>query len=121
MLKRVIAFIVFMSVSAAYAGVFEDAMSKQKTVLLYLYSNDCNMCNKFLPVYNELKKTNNDVNFIKVDADTQYGYGLMKKFKGFYVPFVVLASPKTKKHAVINPYCSFDEVCIKRAIKSFNK
>ena len=119
MLKKLYILSILLLFSNVYAGVFEDAMSKQNNVLLYLYSNDCSMCNQFLPIYDSLSQSHKDITFVKVDAETSYGINLMRKFKGLYVPFVVISSPKSKKHAVINPYCVIDTICIERAIKSF--
>ena len=45
---------------------------------------------------------------------------LMLKFKGRYVPYIILTSSKTKKSVSLNHTCVMDEVCLMRAIKSFN-
>ena len=56
---------------------------------------------------------------VKADADTLYGLNLLKKFKGRYIPYVVMTDSKTKKSSVISPYCTVDKLCLERALKAF--
>ena len=118
MLKKV--FVIFLLLlSPVYAGVFEDAMKGNDNILLYIYGENCSMCKTFAPVIDNFSQTHKNLMYVKVSADTQYGMNLMRKFNGRYVPFVVIISPKSKKSAVITPYCSINEMCLERAVKSF--
>ncbi len=118
-MKKLITIIMVLMVLPVYAGVYEDALKSNKSVLLYIYTSDCSACKKFTPVYNQLAKSHPDVKFVKADADTLYGLNLLKKFKGRYIPYVVMTDSKTKKSSVISPYCTVDKLCLERALKAF--
>ena len=104
----------------AFAGVYENAVSGDKDVILYLYTQDCMMCKRFNPRFEQLKKIYPDLNFVAVDAETPYGSRLMWKFRAKYVPFLILTGHKSGKSAVIKPSCTMDEMCMNRALKGFN-
>ena len=118
MLKRLILVLYFMSLPV-FAGVYENAMSGTKNVLLYMYTDECKMCKVYTPFFNQLAKKHTDIKFVKINAHSFEGAKLMRKFGGGYVPFVVLSSPKTKNTSVVNPYCSVDEICMERVLKNF--
>lgn len=118
MLIRLILVLCFLGLPV-FAGTYEDAMSGNKNVLLYLYTDRCGMCQLYSQIYNKLAKSHTDMKFVKVNANSADGFNLMRKFSVQYVPFVVLSNPKTKKTSVVNPYCSIDEICMERAIKNF--
>ena len=118
MLKKIV-FVLCFLVLPVFAGVYEEAMSGSKNVLLYMYTDECKMCKAYTPFFNQLAKEHKDMKFVKINAHSFEGMKLMRKFGVRYVPFVVLSSPKTKKTSVINPYCSIDELCMERAIKNF--
>ena len=118
MLKRLV-LVLFLLSLPVFAGTYEDALSGNKNVLLYMYTDECSMCKAYTPFFNKLAKEHADINFVKVNAHTFEGAKLMRKFGARYVPFVVLSSPKTKNTSVVNPYCSIDEICMERAIKNF--
>ncbi len=103
----------------AFAGVYESAVSGDKDVILYLYTQDCMMCQRFNARYEQMKKAYPDLKFVSVDAETPYGSRLMWKFRARYVPYLILTGHKTGKSAVINPSCSMDELCMNRALKGF--
>lgn len=118
MFKRLVILLYLLCIPA-YAGIYDEALKGNKNVLLYLYTSDCRACRSFVNVYDELAKTNKDFKFVKVDAETKEGLSLMRKFRGYYVPYIVLTNPQSKKSAVIKPYCSMDSLCLERALKNF--
>ena len=118
MLKRFVLVLCFLCLPV-FAGTYENALSGNKNVLLYLYTDECSMCKAYTPFFNKLTKEHTDINFVKINAHTLDGAKLMRKFGARYVPFVVLSSPKMKNTSVISPYCSMDELCMERAIKNF--
>ncbi len=120
MFKKLLS-LLFIAAAPVYAGSFESALSEKKDVLLYLYTQDCIMCKRFNPRFEQLKKTYPDIKFLSVDAQTSYGMKLMSKFRGRYVPFLVITGHKSGKSAVINPSCSIDDLCMARAIKGITK
>jgi len=118
MLKRLVLALFFVSLPA-FAGLYDNAMSGNKNVLLYLYTDECKMCKAYTPFFNKLSKEHTDINFVKINAHTYEGAKLMRKFGSGYVPFIVLSNPKTKNTSVVNPYCSIDELCMERVLKKF--
>ena len=103
-----------------YAGTYEDALSKSDKVFLYFYTPNCSSCRYFDKTYNELKATNKDYEFVKVNANTLYGAHLINKYKGKYVPYIILTNSKTNKSVNVNHLCLMEQVCLTRALKSFN-
>ena len=120
MLKRLVLILSFLSLPV-FAGTFEDAMKTNNYVFLYLYTSDCGYCKRFLPIYEKLAKTETGVKFVKVDAQTLYGYNLMRNFRASYVPFVILVNSKTKSGAQIPSDCILQLACAQKAIKEFKK
>ena len=118
MLKRLVLVLCFLCLPV-FAGTYEDALSGNKNVLLYMYTDECSTCKAYTPFFNQLAREHTDMKFVKVNAHSFEGMKLMMKFGVRYVPFVVLSSPKTKNTSVVNPYCSMDELCMERAIKNF--
>ena len=118
-MKKFITIMLLILAFPAYAGIYENALKDNKIIFLYIYTPDCSACKKFTPIYNDLSKQHNEMNFIKVNADTLYGVNLLRKFKGSYIPYVVLTDSKTKKTSVVAPYCTYDRMCLERAIKNF--
>ena len=102
-----------------FAGEYENAMAGKNNVLLYLYTDECRMCQAYTPFFNKLSQKHTDVKFVKINANSYDGVRLVRKFGVRYIPFVVLSSPKTKNTSVINPYCSIDELCMERVLKKF--
>ena len=109
MIKKMFLFICLFLTIPAFAGVYEDAVAGNKDVFLYIYTKNCMMCQKFNPEFEQLKKAYPNLKFISVDAETPYGSRLMWKFRGRYVPYLVLTKHKSGKSAVIQPSCSLDE------------
>ena len=119
MRKYLFLFICLFYAIPVFAGIYENAVAGNKDVLLYLYTKDCMMCKRFDPEFEHLKKVYPNLNFISVDAETAYGARLMWKFRGRYVPYLVLTKHKSSKSAVIHPSCSLDEMCMERVLKEF--
>lgn len=73
----------------------------------------------FNPVYDSLRKIYKDYEFVKVDASQRYGYGLMMKFKGNYVPYIIITNKKKNKNASVGLSCVLNEMCIDRTLNNF--
>lgn len=104
-----------------YAGTYEDSLLKSDRVFLYLYTTDCRVCNMFDSIYKKISAENKDFNFVKVNADTSYGRYLMIKFRGRYVPYIILTDTKSKRSVNVSHSCVMDDVCLLRAMKSFKE
>ena len=119
MIKRFLAIITLFCISLpVFAGAFEDALKSNNNVFLYLYTPECKYCNEFNPIYQKLiKNYGNECSFIKVNAATPYGFGLMKKFRSQYVPFVVVANKKNNSYVNISANCLLDYVCSEKSLK----
>lgn len=104
------------------AGELEDALDANKSVFLYLYSQKCGYCIKFNPIYHKLTKMyDKHYTFVKVDANTPYGFKLMREYRGGFVPFVLLIDPQHKTMNNIPPSCLTETVCVEKAMQTFNK
>ena len=103
----------------AYAGIYEDSLSKNDKVFLYFYTPECGTCRAFDSIYDELIPQHKDYKFVKVNARTAYGAHLMQKFRGKYVPYIILSNSKTKKNVEVVPYCAMNSLCIERALTNF--
>ena len=100
------------------AGELETALQKNNNVFLYLYTADCGYCRTFSPVYNKLSGIySGRFTFIKEDAAKPYGYELLRRYNGRYVPYVLLINPD--KAQLITPACLSDNVCLETTIKNF--
>jgi len=121
MLKKILVLLSFVFILPAFAGTFEDALKTGDYVFLYLYTPNCGYCTKFTPIYEKLEKSNLNVKFVKVNANTLYGFNLMRNFGARYVPFVALVNSKTKTGEQIPPDCIMQLACAEKAIKGFKK
>ena len=118
MLKKCLLILISMAFLPALAGEVENVINKGNNVFLYLYTPDCSYCKKFSPRYEKLAKMyDGQYNFFKVDASTAYGRDLMIKYRGMYVPYVLLLN--RKKGVQVNPDCLLDSVCIEKNMKFF--
>ena len=121
MLKKCLLALLIMSILPVLAGELETAFSKGKKVFLYLYTPSCGYCTKFSPRYDKLSKMYDvEYSFVKVDASTPYGYQLMRKYGGRYVPYVLLLDPKKNSGVQLAPSCLMDRDCIEKSVKEFN-
>ena len=121
MLKRFIVFLCLVIASSVFAGELENALKQNKNVFLYFYTPDCWYCKKFSTNYTKLSQTyDKQYKFIKFDASTPYGYNLFKKYKGKYVPYIVLINSKNNA-AQVDPNCLVNTVCAEKALTKFIK
>ena len=118
MLKKCLLILVLTLFLPAFAGEVENAINKGYNVFLYLYTPNCGYCKKFSPRYDKLSKMyDGQYNFFKIDASTDYGRDLIIKYRGMYVPYVLLLN--NKKGVQVHPDCLMDNVCIERNMKYF--
>ena len=118
MFKKGLLTLLLMGLLPVFAGEVEDAINKNQNVFLYLYTPKCKYCVKFSPIYNQLAKAKEgNYTYIKVDASSRYGYELMRKYRGRFVPYVLLV--KKDKAVQILPNCLMDSACVKQEIKKF--
>lgn len=103
-----------------FAGEVENSLNQGHNVFLYLYSSNCGYCKLFAPKYDKLSKMyDGQYNFYKFNAGTQYGHDLLLRYKGHYVPYVLLIN--NKKTIQILPNCLSDMVCVEKEMKLFRK
>ena len=122
MLKRLVLILFLFTLSSVNAGEFEDALAKNQNVFLYLYTPECGYCTKFTPKYEKLSKVyDSSYGFVKVNANTQYGYNLMRKYGARYVPFVVLVKSKNGYAAQVQTACLTDTPCMDKVLGNFKK
>jgi len=119
MMKKFLLLITLLMMLPANAGVYEDALAKNNNVFLYLYTPECSTCKAFEEIYSDIQKSNKDFGYVKVNAETSYGMRLMIKYRGRFVPYIVLTNSKTKKSVNVNHSCVMNEVCLLRAMKNF--
>ena len=118
MIKRFLVLFIMCISLPVFAGTFEDALKSNNNVFLYLYTPECKYCVKFDPVYQKLVKNHNgDCSFVKVNARTPYGTGLLRRFRSPYVPFVVVANSKKNTFVNISVDCLLDYVCTEQSLK----
>ena len=91
MLKKILSVGVIFAIIPVYAGELETAIKNNQDVFLYLYTSFCGTCKLFNPHYEYISKNfSKQFKFIKINAETPYGYSLIKSFNAGYVPFVVM-------------------------------
>ena len=121
MLKKIL-LILSLVMLPACAGVFEDALQHNDKVLLYLYTPECRYCKQSDPVFKKLSENyKNQVKFIKVDANTEYGLILSMRNQATYVPYVVMVDSKAKEGHRLHPSCMINYACANNALKDFVK
>lgn len=117
MFKKGLLILLTLCMHPVFAGDVENAINRGENVFLYLYTPECKYCKQFSPTYDKLVKTNHGCTYIKVNASTRYGMELMRKYRGRFVPYVLLV--KKDKAVQILPNCLMDSACINREIKNF--
>lgn len=121
MIKRfLLVLIITIYTNICWAGSFEDALKSKNKVFLYFYIPECKTCIAFDKIYDSIKSKNNDFAYVRVNANTSYGRQLIYKYRGQHVPYIILVNSKTSKSVNINHSCIFDEICLMRAMKSFD-
>lgn len=120
MFKKCLLILISMAVLPIFAGEVENSLNQGHNVFLYLYSSQCGYCKLFAPKFNKLAKMyDGQYNFYKYNVETQYGHDLFVKYRGHYVPYVLLIN--NKKAVNIHPNCLSDMVCIEKEMKLFRK
>jgi thiol-disulfide isomerase/thioredoxin len=121
MLKKFIIILSILSIIPVYAGELEDALKQNKNIFLYMYTPECGYCNKFAPRYNKISKMyDKHYTFVKLNANTQYGYSILRRFKGRGVPYIVLINSKNKASAV-DYYCLMQTEYTDKVLMKFIK
>ena len=105
-----------------FAGQYEDALRTGKPVCLYLYTKTCKYCKQANPVFDKLFENNKKTyQFVKIDAESPYGYLLVRDLRVSYVPFVALADGKRQYFVPISPSCVIEYACAENELKKFLK
>ena len=120
-MKRLILLLSILLILPASANELDKAMKSGNDVLMYFYSPTCISCDKFNPIYFELEKEYKNIKFVRINIDTNDGRKLFSKYHGFYIPYLTLTSPKTKKTVSITAVCASNDVCFERVLKGFRK
>ena len=89
-----------------------DSIPYENLVCLFTYGD-------FFVKIPLIQKSNKDYGYVKVNAETSYGMRLMIKYRGRFVPYIVLTNSKTKKSVNVNHSCVMNELCLIRAMKNF--
>ena len=120
MLKKYLIALVAMLILPVFAGDVENAIYSGHNVLLYLYSTDCSYCKMFSKNYDKLSKMyNGQYNFFKKDVATPYGHDLFVRYRGTYVPYVLLI--RNNNAIRISPNCLLEMACVEKELKDFRK
>lgn len=107
-----------LSVLPVFAGELETALKNNQDVFLYLYTSMCGTCKRFNPVYeNLLNNYGKNYKFIKINAETPYGYNLAVRYNVAYVPFVLLIN--NKKIWQLDGSCLVDMRCTTETLNKF--
>ena len=120
MFRKLLIIFALFTINSVYAGSYENALQKNDKVFLYFYTTRCHTCKAFDPIFDNIQTQNKDYGFVKVDAETSYGTRLIMKFKGRFVPYIILTDSKTKKSVNVNHACIMNEMCLLRAMKNFH-
>ena len=118
MLKRLILILAFFWILSVFAE--SKTVTENNKVFLYMYTKECSYCDKFIPNYNKLEQLyGKKCTFLKQNASTDYGTGLMNDFKATHVPFVALID--YEKHTIqrVAPTCLLNYACVKNAVDKF--
>ena len=104
------------------AGQYEDALRTGEPVFLYMHTNYCRYCKEFNPIFDKLVQNNKKkYHFVKVNAESPYGYLLMRDLRAGYVPFVALSDAKRHYFLPIAPSCAIETACIEQEMAGFLK
>ena len=116
-MKKFVVFIILSLLIPAFANEVNDALSGGSDVLVYFYSPSCISCKKFNPIFDEITKARKDIKCVKVNVETKDGASIFKKYHGFYIPYLIITSSKSKKTVSVSPSCAYDNMCLERVIK----
>lgn len=122
MLKKFFIFVLLFIGIPAFAGQYEDALRTGQPVCLYLHTNYCKYCKQFNPVFEKLVQSHKkNYKFVSIDADSPYGYLLMRDLRVGYVPFVALSDAKRHYFVPVAPSCAIQVACIEKEMSGFLK
>ena len=122
MYKKFLLLIILLLSGSAFAGELERAMASKAHVFLYLYTPQCGYCKRFEPNYHKISNMyNKNIAFVKINANTEYGHSLIKKYNARYVPFVYLIDSKSKQGYHVSSSCLLDRACLDRICSNVNK
>lgn len=120
MLKKLLCIFSILFILPVYSGEYEDALNSNDKVFLYMYTQQCGYCRKFEPIYNKLRLNNaKSCKFLKIDASSRYGNGIMRDLGAAYVPYVVVIDTKRSVARSVAPSCLLDYACIKDVVDKF--
>jgi len=120
MFKKLLLLFFVISFIPVFAGEVEDAIAKKENIFVYLYTPTCGSCKSFDPIFKMLEQNNSDIcKFLKINANTQYGYYIMQSYNARYVPFVIIVNGKAGKAAQMANVCIHDYNCAESTIKNF--
>ena len=87
MRKLITILLLFFLCAPVFAGQYEDALRTGQPVCLYLYTKTCKYCKQAEPVFEKISQNNKKhYRFVKVDAESPYGYLLVRDLRVGYVP-----------------------------------
>ena len=120
MKKRVFAIVMLFLFLNFMQKVCASEVNQAKNLFLYLYTPQCGYCTKFNANFQKLAQAYGEkYNFVKVDATTQSGKSLMRNYRAFYVPFVLISDTKKSKSIQIAPDCLLSYACVEGALNVF--
>ena len=117
MFKKIFSIFVILLISSVFAGEYEDVISNNDKVFLYLYSPDCSYCVKFKPFFEKLSTLYGEkCKFLGIDTKTKYGEQLAKRFGARFIPYVIIVETKKDRGVVINPSCLVEYSCVNKVV-----
>lgn len=117
-MKKIFLLLALLMIVPAQAGELENAINAKKNVFLYVTAPWCGACKAFNPIYQSLENQyNKKFTFIKVDADSNYGSGISRKYNVRYIPYVRIIKPNSSQQI---PYkCLVQYSCINNVLEKF--
>ena len=123
MKKFVIALIFILFLIPVFAAQYDNTTSsRQKKMVIYLYTNECGVCKRFNPIFNSISsKYGQKCTFKKINANTQEGYNVLRRFNVRYVPFVIIQDNAARDARPIEYGCFMDHSCFDAVVDNFTK
>ena len=120
-MKKFLILLMVMFSLPVFASEYEKAISQGGNIFLYFYSPTCTSCDKFNPTYYDIQKNHKEFKYVKINVESNEGIRLIRKYHGYYIPFLIITNPKLHKTVSIPTVCAMNDMCLERVIKSFNK
>ena len=103
-----------------YAETYDEAMTKSKPFVLYVYMKDFEPCDKFNLAYAAMKnKYGMKFNFAKHENIEPKMVQLTQAYKVDQYPAVFIINPKTNSGKIIPTRCTVDNACLDATLKSY--